>query len=667
MADSTALSRIIAELAANVKLVGFKNLEANSAFEEYYDSLVPLAQPYIGNGFINKSQAYERFFSETALLHLTISLIKTWCCVNNLGSASKFFEVYPEAKPFSWYEVPQTFTSQIEKWICESSDLMNFPQEIALVAENTLAGLRRRALGEFFTTSEIAEHLFSIVNSNPTLLIGWKIADPACGSGNLLKTVVAHITDAVRNGLVSPELAITNINKNIFGFDIQPIAVLLTRLQLILTSLPIFSQIDRSEKDVFEIFPLPNIRLVDPLSDPYNYWDIFASFDLVIGNPPFMKIIKENLTNLSSYEEILNGQPNLYQLFLWWAIKATKSGGNISFLIPQSIRSGQYFIKLREKLSESCRITSITCFGEREGIFDTVDQHVMAIHLIKGIEEEEQSVTAIRFPLNGEDIINTQELRINQQKVIRVLNGKNIWCISEDQLDYDILDKVYRDPQFLLNLPEIQLSNGGYVWNQNKENLADNFKENLLPLISSDSIEIHRFTFPPGGERVSKRLFAVKTNPPPGPIYSNRAVLLKRTTPEKLRGRRIVATALPDSFLQQYPSFFAENHVNLITPRGANCGLNIIGLTAWLNSKLVNFVFGMMNGSSHLSKFELGLLPAPVDLINSLSESAIDLYSESHVNQRQAIMDEIDQTIFNHFRFTEEEQRRIKKIVSSVK
>lgn len=46
------------------------------------------------------------------------------------------------------------------------------------------------------------------------------------------------------------------------------------------------------------------------------------------------------------------GQPNIYSLFMHWGISHLRTNGTMSFIVPQSIRSGLYFKNLREKMKE---------------------------------------------------------------------------------------------------------------------------------------------------------------------------------------------------------------------------------------------------------------------------------------------------------------------------
>jgi len=139
--------------------------------------------------------------------------------------------------------------------------------------------------------------------------------------------------------------------------------------------------------------------------------------------------------------------------------------------------------------------------------------------------------------------------------------------------------------------------------------------------------------------------------------YQEIAFLIKRTTPKKKFGRRIVGTMLSYEFLNKHPVYFAENHVNLIKSNNKN---TLFGLAGWLNSRLANFLFSMMNGSSHLSVYELERFPMPKELIVELSSLAMKLYCGE---QSQNIQRQIDEKTFDYFNLTQQEQARVKELI----
>ena len=662
MTEPDNLQSILTEIAQDVASKG-DNQIAMGAFDAYRRCLEPLAKPYTRNGFLDEDKALLRFYSETATVHLAVSLISQWCAVHNAGRAEGFWDIHPEARFFSWYKLPKALSSKIARWAIAHSDIGDVLQAATLAAESSLAGLRRHSLGEFFTPTEIAQHLVALADYDPLAVSKHKVADPACGSGNLLAALVAKIAQAVQADSLDPIVAISGLNCNIYGFDIQPIAILLTRLQLLLASLPIFGHAGLSDTNIYETLSFPHVQWRDPLSSPEDLWDLFAPFDIVLGNPPFLKVVKKRLPFVRHYKEILAGQPNLYQLFLWWAIRATRAGGRVSFLVPQTIRSGQYLSKLRQEIARTCEVKAITYFEDRIGVFDSVDQTMMIVALQKSISGSQKSRVAIRASANGQSLQNTTALNVNQDRVVQMQEGKPIWYVSNKRVDYAILAKVSKEQIALGKIDGLTIRNGGFVWNQHEDRLKSTEGESTLPLLSSASIGVHQFTFPPSDKRVSKRLFADATPPLTEPIHTSLSILLKRTTPKKMRGRRIVAAMLPDDFLAKYPAYFAENHVNLIHANQSSIlDSHLFGLCAWLNSKLANFVFGMMNGSSHLSKFELGLIPAPMVLLEEVGDLARNLPASS-TEERQKLLDQIDEHIFKFFDLSPRECRRVTQVV----
>jgi len=661
MAESDNLHSILTEIAQDVANKGGSRI-AVGAFEAYKRCLEPLAEPYVRNGFLDEDMAPPRFFSETATLHLAVSLISQWCAVHGFGRAEGFWDIYPEARFFSWYKIPKALSLRIGDWAIAHSEIGDLLQAVTLGAESSLAGLRRRSLGEFFTPTEIARHLVALTRYDPLTIRERKIADPACGSGNLLAAVVAKTLQAVQSGSLDPTVAVFGLNRNIYGFDIQPIAILLTRLQLLLASLPILKHAGSSHANVYEAFPFPNVQLRDPLSNPEDLWDLFAPFDIVLGNPPFLKVNKDRLPFVGKYEEVLAGHINLYQLFLWWAIRATRSDGRVVFLVPQSIRSGQYPSKLRQEIANTCEMTAITGFVDRTGVFDSVEQPMMIVALRKLTAGSQKSNVDVRIDANGRSLEHSSALNVGQEQVVRMQNGMPIWSVSNERLDYDVLAKACKEQTVLGETEEFRILNGGFVWNQHKERLKSAESENTLPLLSSASIGVQRFTFPPPDKRVSKRLFVDATPPLPGPTYKSASILLKRTTPRIMRGRRIVAAMLPDDFLEEYSAYFAENHVNIILPRQSSTpNYRLLGLCAWLNSRLANFAFGMMNVSSHLSKFDLSLIPVPISLLAGLADLVTNSLGSPIEEQRERL-DQIDEHIFRFFGLSPEESQRVLQI-----
>jgi adenine-specific DNA-methyltransferase len=86
-------------------------------------------------------------------------------------------------------------------------------------------------------------------------------------------------------------------------------------------------------------------------------------------------------------------------------------------------------------------------------------------------------------------------------------------------------------------------------------------------------------------------------------------VLVQRTTaPEQ--PRRLVAAAMPESFVRAHGGVVIENHLNVVRPcRSPSASLGVVA--ALLNSETVDTVFRCIGGSVAVSAFELEELPLP--------------------------------------------------------
>src|SRR5690606_23176420 len=89
-----------------------------------------------------------------------------------------------------------------------------------------------------------------------------------------------------------------------------------------------------------------------------------AIYDIVISNPPYFKISKEDKRAIVA-KSIVWGQPNIYSLFMMVATKLLKVNGDLVFITPRSFASGNYFRAFREAFFQEMEIEQIHLFGSR--------------------------------------------------------------------------------------------------------------------------------------------------------------------------------------------------------------------------------------------------------------------------------------------------------------
>ncbi|MFH7030642.1 MAG: Eco57I restriction-modification methylase domain-containing protein [Heteroscytonema crispum UTEX LB 1556] len=100
-----------------------------------------------------------------------------------------------------------------------------------------------------------------------------------------------------------------------------------------------------------------------------EFAEVFADggFDILLANPPYVRqqLIKDLKPTLQKvYPTIYNGTSDLYCFFYARALQLLKVGGMLAFISPNKWFRAKYGEKLRKYIADTCRVHSITDFGE---------------------------------------------------------------------------------------------------------------------------------------------------------------------------------------------------------------------------------------------------------------------------------------------------------------
>lgn len=172
-------------------------------------------------------------------------------------------------------------------------------QIIAKEYEETLSNSHKNKEGVYYTPIEVINDMLSSisVNSDTTFL------DPCCGSGNF-------IIQALKSG-ISPQ--------NVFGFDIDPHAVEITKKRILE-----ITGFDASE----------NIKQLDFLEDAFQ---MNKKYDLIFTNPPWGKKIPKK--EKERYAKIYGAGISIdtTSLFYFASFKLLKNRGLLGFLVQDAL------------------------------------------------------------------------------------------------------------------------------------------------------------------------------------------------------------------------------------------------------------------------------------------------------------------------------------------
>ena len=190
---------------------------------------------------------------------------------------------------------------------------------------------QRKAYGQFFTSKETARFMAGLF-SMPANKTEISILDPGAGSGILSAALIERL-QSVR--------MLQKIYLTCYETDEKIIQLLRSNLEWICLQsvVPLEYQIISENYILSQALEYNHMIGANPAP---------IKFDMVIGNPPYMKVSKD-APEAKSMPDICYGAPNLYFLFAGMSLFNTKEYGELVYIIPRSWTSGAYFKKFRQE------------------------------------------------------------------------------------------------------------------------------------------------------------------------------------------------------------------------------------------------------------------------------------------------------------------------------
>ena len=254
------------------------------------------------------------------------------------------------------FEYDYFFWTNFEKELYERIHHAIFPSEYQMedifseIYQEMFHSEIRHKIGEFYTPSKLVEKMIY-----ETYKIGLKTLDPSCGSGNFIVNILLKILKS-SNTSISKFRAISMV----YGFDINPLAIMTTKVNILLLISHYFSI-----KNIK--IPKLNIFLLDSLfpeqykeGNNHDIINLRNSFDLVIGNPPWLTYkdlqVKEYQIKIRELSDNLGIKPpsqyithiELAAIFFYAIpLRFLKKNATVFFVMPRSVIDGDHCHKFR--------------------------------------------------------------------------------------------------------------------------------------------------------------------------------------------------------------------------------------------------------------------------------------------------------------------------------
>ena len=335
----------------------------------------------------------------------------------------------------------------------------------------------RKEQGIYYTPTFIVSYIVKntlgeLLKDKTTDVEHIRVLDLACGSGSFLIKSFDYLNNywTKKDGKITQttldlESGTTFTRKthivkeNIFGVDLDPKAVEIAQLNLLLKL---------AEKK----HRLPTLRnnikvgnsLIDDesISDRAFKWEREfpniikeGKFDVIIGNPPYIRVqtIKENDKKylINNYVSA-KGKFDLYILFIEKSLKLLKDGGYFSFIIPNKFAQTKYGKGLKEFILSNFTIEKFIDFGDLK-VFGGVTTYPCVIVIRKNKPTQNSRGIYVRVKTLSKDVedrINKNQGKENyEDDVVKVFKfkqkdlGSELWSFLPSSMQ-DVFDKIKR-------------------------------------------------------------------------------------------------------------------------------------------------------------------------------------------------------------------------------
>ncbi len=362
----------------------------------------------------------------------------------NLGAQGLLREVYRKARdlyssvfspdPLDWAvqgDDPVLSDALLHAmWLLSRWDFRTVKGDILSgVYDKFLDVARRRALGEVYTRPEICRYMLQACQPAPDATV----LDPACGSGTFLVEHLHVQLERLRAANALNLDTVQHVLQRIHGLDVNPFSTVLTQIQIIWQLLDVFASEPPERQREIAKGLIPHIMIegghtsLDPFDQPMEAQTnaeldlgqtdtggrrhsgtygsqirrrlkafATARYDVVVANPPYVRYHRHTLDERTrqAYARVLQGQPDLYIMFLYRALRSwLKPGARTAFIIPIAVLEADYADKLRQVISEYRLIEIVDLEALRKLTFRGVKRQTVILVLENSPSTPEELVT----------------------------------------------------------------------------------------------------------------------------------------------------------------------------------------------------------------------------------------------------------------------------------
>ena len=275
-----------------------------------------------------------------------------------------------------------------------------------------------------------------------------KVVDPACGSGAFLVAAFDYLHAEYKrvnnqlealsgsDGLFDLDKEI--LNKNLYGVDINPKSIEITKLSLWLKTAQRGKVLNSLDDHLWVGDSLIDDAQVSERAFAWKkiFPQVFkqGGFDVVLGNPPYvrMELLKTIKPYLKKHYQVVSDRADLYYYFYERGIDLLKPEGKLGYISSSTFFKTGSGKPLRRYLLEQTTVEKIIDFGDIQ-LFDGMTTYPVILIMKKSSAFEGHQLDFLKLDqLPKEELRKTFHLHKFTLPQIR-LSAEN-WCLEDDNL-----------------------------------------------------------------------------------------------------------------------------------------------------------------------------------------------------------------------------------------
>lgn len=406
----------------------------------------------------------------------------------------------------------------------------------------------RKSSGAYYTPENIVGELIDRLYENDANLGAKTICDPCCGTGNFLLSLGTKGIDYA----------------NLYGQDIDPISVFLSRINIALMA-PEMSAVDIQSRIIVG----------------NTYFETFAQkFDVIVGNPPWGSDFSEEdaLRCRKLFKTAVGKSIESYDLFVERALSMLNHKGVLAFVLPEAILSVAAHDTVRRMMISTCSFKFISYLGN-------VFSGVQCPSIILGIApDDEKTVVGCRVSTENDTFIISEPRTFSDGTLSFNVSDEENECLNAIS---NIENVVYLKGNAKFALGIVTGNNNEYISTEKRD-------DNEVVLKGSD---IQRYGMTSSGNYIH---FAPESFQQVAPVEMYRAK-------EKLLYRFICEVPV---FTYDDRQTLSLNSCNIVIPDID--GLEMKYILAILNSSVAAYFISKKFNSVKLLRSHIEQMPIPV-------------------------------------------------------